>query len=226
MRVRLGISSRVTCFGGGLGRTLPLILLGVLLAGAAAQAQPLPAPSLPPALPGGLALPSLPPEVQQQILQRILDASGGQAAPPAPGLGERAPRAARPAPEPPPPEPAEALSGAEAFFAARLDLPVPLRQFGYAALRPGPAGPPLLGALPDGYVIGRDDEVVVILRGRARATHRVRVGRDGLLVLPDLPPIPAAGRRLRDLRAEIAERASRELGGSEAFVSIGEIRQM
>jgi protein involved in polysaccharide export with SLBB domain len=226
MRVLPERSSRDACFGGGLRCLRPLILLGALLAGGVAQAQPLPSPSLPPALPGGLALPSLPPEVQQQILQRILDASGGQAVPPAPGLGERAARTPRSAPELTPPEPTEPLSGAEAFFAARLELPVPLRQFGYAALRPGPAGPPLLGALPDGYVIGRDDEVVVILRGRARATHRVRVGRDGLLVLPDLPPIPAAGRRLRDLRAEIAERASRELGGSEAFVSIGEIRQM
>ncbi|MFN6954612.1 MAG: SLBB domain-containing protein [Acetobacteraceae bacterium] len=195
----------------------------------AAVAQPLPAPTLPPNLPGGAPLPSLPPEVQQQILQRILDASGGQAQPqpPAPGPGDRATRpAARPAAAPPAPDPGEPLSGAEAFFAARLDLPAPLRQFGYGTLRAGPSGPPPLGAVPDGYVLGRDDEVVVVLRGRARATHRVRIGRDGLLVLPDLVPIPAAGRTLRDLRAELAERANRELGGSEAFVSVGEIRQI
>jgi protein involved in polysaccharide export with SLBB domain len=193
--------------------------------------QPLPPPALPPSLPGGAPLPSLPPELQQQILQRILDASGGQALPrptetvPAPGSGERA---ARPTPRPPPPEPpaAEPLSGAEAFFAARLELPAPLRQFGYDMLRAGPSGPPPLGAVPDGYLLGRDDEVVVVLRGRARAIHRARIGRDGLLVLPDLPPIPAAGRSLRDLRAELAERANRELGGSEAFVSLGEIRQI
>ncbi|MDW8399382.1 MAG: SLBB domain-containing protein, partial [Acetobacteraceae bacterium] len=123
-------------------------------------------------------------------------------------------------------EPAEPPSAVEAFFAARLELAAPLRQFGYDSLRAGPAGPPPLGAVPEGYVLGRDDEVVVILRGRARATHRARIGRDGLLVLPDLPPIPAAGRSLRDLRAELAERANRELGGSEAFVSVGEIRQI
>jgi protein involved in polysaccharide export with SLBB domain len=189
-----------------------------------AAAQPLPSPALPPNLPGGAPLPALPPEVQQQILQRILDASGGQAAPPAPAPGPaaRPPRAAAP----PPPDPAEPLSAAEAFFAARLELPAPLRQFGYEALRAGPAGPPPLGAVPEGYVLGRDDEVVVVLRGRARATHRARIGRDGLLVLPDLPPIPAAGRTLREVRAELAERASRELGGSEAFVSVGEIRQI
>lgn len=188
-------------------------------------AQPLP----PPSLPGGAPLPSLPPEVQQQILQRILDASGGAqppAQPPTPGPGDRTARPTRPAPPPAAPDPSEPLSGVEAFFAARLDLPVPLRQFGHDSLRAGPVAPPPLGAVPDGYVLGRDDEVLVTLRGRARATHRVRIGRDGLLVLPDLAPIPAAGRTLRDLRMELAERANRELGGSEAFVSLGEIRQI
>jgi polysaccharide export outer membrane protein len=212
-----------------LGPIRPFLrLLAVLIGFAAttgAVAQPLP----PPSLPGGAPLPSLPPEVQQQILQRILDASGGAqlpAQPPTPGPGDRTARPTRPATPPPAPDPAEPLSGVEAFFAARLDLPVPLRQFGHDSLRAGPASPPPLGAVPDGYVLGRDDEILVTLRGRTRATHRARIGRDGLLVLPDLAPIPAAGRTLRDLRMELAERANRELGGSEAFVSLGEIRQI
>lgn len=196
------------------------------------SAQPLPPPALPPTLPGGTPLPSLPPEVQQQILQRILDAAGGpppQAAAvgPPPPAGHSARVATPPAPSPTAAaEAPEPLSGPEAFFASRLDLPTPLRQFGYDMLRPGPAAPPPLGAVPDSYILGRDDEVVVVLRGRARATYRLRVGRDGFLLLPDLPPIPAAGRSLGALRAELAERAQRELGGSEAFVSLGELRQI
>lgn len=217
----------MACRSGRANRLVLRLVAAFLLACGTALAQPLPPPALPPNLPGGNPLPSLPPEVQQQILQRILDASGGQAQPPTPGPGDRAARPiARPAAAPPAPDHADPLSGAEAFFANRLDLPTPLRQFGYDTLRAGPVAPPPLGAVPDGYVLGRDDEVVVVLRGRARAAHRVRIGRDGLLVLPDLAPIPAAGRTLRDLRAELAERANRELGGSEAFVSIGEIRQI
>jgi polysaccharide biosynthesis/export protein len=80
--------------------------------------------------------------------------------------------------------------------------------------------------LPEDYRIGRDDEVVVALRGRARASLSARVTRDGDLLLPDLPPIPAAGRSLRELRTDLAARVARDLPGSEVFVSIGQVRQV
>ena len=82
-------------------RASALLLLALATAGPA-LAQPLPSPALPPNLPGGAPLPSLPPEVQQQILQRILEASGGQAPAllPAPGPGDRASRPVRPAAAP------------------------------------------------------------------------------------------------------------------------------
>jgi len=136
---------------------------------------------------------------------------------------------------PPPPyaqvpaAPEEPLSPAEAFFAARLDrdqAPVPLRQFGYDTFRGlGPAPTPA-GALPDDYVLGRDDEVILAFRGRARQTFSVRVNRDGQVLLPDLPPIAAAGRTLGALRAELEARAARDFQGSEVFVTIGQLRQM
>jgi protein involved in polysaccharide export with SLBB domain len=84
----------------------------------------------------------------------------------------------------------------------------------------------VVGALPDGYVLGRDDEVVVAIRGRSRQSLSLRVARDGMVTLPDLAPFPAAGRTLRELRADIEARVARELGGSEAFVSIGQTRQI
>ncbi len=129
------------------------------------------------------------------------------------------------------------LSNTEAFFAARLDPPAqqqqqqqppPLRQFGYETFRavPGATAAPPLGLLPEGYVIGRDDELILAFRGRARQTHTLRVGRDGMLLLPDLAPIPAAGRTLRELRADLEARALRDLGGSEVFLSIGQVRQI
>ena len=60
----------------------------------------------------------------------------------------------------------------------------------------------------------------------ARQTLSLRVGRDGMLLPPDLAPVPAAGRTLRELRADLESRAARELGGSEVFVSIGQVRQI
>ncbi|MBL6080698.1 SLBB domain-containing protein [Belnapia sp. T18] len=193
-------------------------------------------PALPGTLPGGLPLPSLPPGAQQDILQRILD--GGAQRPlgqPAPPLAPPLPAA--PAPLPPPSLPEEPLSPAESFFAARTaqgeaapgsPAPPPLRLFGIESLRTPPGAPapvPGFGTLPDDYLIGRDDEVVLAFRGRTRQTLSLRIGRDGMLLLPDLAPIPAAGRTLRDLRADLSGRAARELGGSEVFLSIGQIRQ-
>ena len=196
-------------------------------------------PSLPPTLPGGAPLPVLPPGTQAEILQRILDGAQPAAGRPAPAppfapLAPQpppAPSAAVPAP-PPATTPGEPLSPAEAFFAAREASDAgkpPLRQFGYdglAAPAAAPFAPQGFGAVPEDYLIGRDDELVLAFRGRARQTMSLRVGRDGALLVPDLAPIPAAGRRLRDLRADLEARAARDLGGSEVFLSLGQLRQM
>ncbi|MFM2148003.1 MAG: hypothetical protein RLZZ187_309 [Pseudomonadota bacterium] len=220
----------------GLG---PLVALAaVVLASAApgrAAAQTLGAPAsgllappaLPSTLPGGAPLPVLPGPAQQEILQRILDAASGRA-PPAPLV----PPAPWPAPWPAPagapitaaPPAGDALSHTEAFFAERLGLT--LRQFGYDSFRAGPAAAPVMGALPDDYVIGRDDELVIALRGRTRATFTLRVLRDGTLIPPDLPPVPAAGRTLRELRAELEGRIARDMPGTELFLSVGQLRQI
>ncbi|WP_246514632.1 SLBB domain-containing protein [Neoroseomonas soli] len=214
---------------------LPLLVgIGLSLAGFGAMAQtgmgasPLLAPpTLPPVLPNGAPLPSLPPGVAQDALQRLLDA-GATRGPPA-GLPRGAPIpafTAQPLPAPAPPlAPEDPLSAAESFFAARLEGP-PLRQFGYETFRGGPAPTPGFGALPEDYVLGPDDELIVAFRGRARQTLTLRIGRDGSLLLPDLAPIPAAGRSLKDLRAHLEGLATRDLGGSEVFVSIGQVRQM
>jgi protein involved in polysaccharide export with SLBB domain len=183
--------------------------------------------NLPATLPGGLAVPGLPAGAQQEILQRILDAAGGRtpSLPAGPLPAPAAPNAL-PAIGAPPPAPAaeEPLSHTEAFFAERLGLA--LRQFGYDSFRAGPSATPILGALPDDYLIGRDDELVLALRGRTRATLNLRVLRDGTIVTPDLPPIPAAGRTLRELRADLEARIARDMPGTEAFLSIGQVRQI
>ena len=220
------------------GRWLAGALLAAALPGMVrAQAPPalLAPPALPSTLPGGAPVPALPAAAQQEILQRILDAAGGRAPPasPAPAALPAAPGGAwspaapggawsTTAPQPAPPE--DPPSHTEAFFAERLGLP--LRQFGYDSFRAGPSVAPAIGALPDDYVIGRDDELVMALRGRTRATFTIRVLRDGTLIPPDLPPVPAAGRTLRELRAELEGRMARDLPGTELFLSIGQVRQI
>ena len=217
-------------------RILPVlvaVLLGVAApalgqTGAGGVSPLLAPPTLPSLVPSGTPLPNLPPGAAQEALQRLLD--GGATRGPPPGLPRAATALPAPAfaaqPLPAPASPEEPLSSAEAFFAARLDPPA-LRQFGYDTFRGGGGGAPQgFGALPEDYVLGPDDEVIVAFRGRARQTLTLRIGRDGNLLLPDLAPIPVAGRSLKDLRAHLEGLATRDLGGSEVFVSIGQVRQM
>jgi protein involved in polysaccharide export with SLBB domain len=178
-------------------------------------------PALPSTLPGGAPLPALPAPAQQEILQRILDAAGSRAPPVPPATAWSAPATTPSSAAPPAADP---LSHTETFFAERLGLT--LRQFGYDSFRAGPAAAPAMGALPDEYVLGRDDELVMALRGRTRATFTLRVLRDGTILPADLPPVPAAGRTLRDLRAELESRVARDMPGTELFLSIGQLRQM
>lgn len=217
----------------GLRRILPVLAAGLVGLSAAAFGQTGPSgstllapPTLPSIMPNGAPLPNLPPGTQQDLLQRLLD--GGATRGPPPGLPRTAPVAAAFAaqPLPAPAAPEDPLSSAEAFFAARLDPP-PLRQFGYETFRGGGDGATQgFGALPDDYILGPDDEVILAFRGRARQTLTLRIGRDGTLLLPDLAPIAAAGRSLRDLRGQLEAIATRDLGGSEVFISIGQVRQM
>lgn len=209
---------------------------------------PLAPPALPPVLPGGAPVPNLPQGSQQEILQRLLDAGAGRnpgtltpALPPLPQPPGGAPQGqfpqgrgqwqGQPIPQPqaqPGPAPGEEpFSPVEQFFAARMTAP--LRQFGYESFRnltPGNATGVGFGAVPEDYVIGRDDELMLSFRGRARHTTAGRVTREGLLMLPEMQPVPAAGRTLRELRADLDARVARELPGSEVFVSIGQLRQV
>ncbi|WP_332837802.1 SLBB domain-containing protein, partial [Neoroseomonas rubea] len=204
-----------------------LVAIVVAAMPALAQTGPSPLlapPSLPPAVASSGPLPGLPPGTPGEALQRLLDAGASRGPPP--GLPRAvAPPASMPPAASTPSHAEDPLSAAESFFAARLEGP-PLRQFGYDTFRHGPATAPAFGALPDDYVLGPDDEVILAFRGRARQTLTLRVGRDGALLLPDMPPAPAAGRTLAALRADLEARAARDLSGSEVFVSIGQVRQM
>ncbi|HEY2008184.1 MAG TPA: SLBB domain-containing protein [Rhizomicrobium sp.] len=103
----------------------------------------------------------------------------------------------------------------------------PLRQFGYAFF--GRSAPVIVrqsGALQDNYVLGQGDEIVLTLRGQENSSFRTRVDRDGRVVLPTLPPIAAAGRSFGAFRADVEAAARRAMPGSQALVSVGEVRQI
>jgi polysaccharide export outer membrane protein len=102
-----------------------------------------------------------------------------------------------------------------------------LKQFGYDVLgQPSTVSISQSGALADAYVLGVNDELVVTFRGQENSTFRVRVNRDGSVVLPKLSPILAAGRRFGDFRADLEAQVSQAYVSTKVFVTPGSLHQM
>jgi polysaccharide biosynthesis/export protein len=116
----------------------------------------------------------------------------------------------------------------------KVDTGDNLVQFGYdtfGVLPPTTFAPAGLfasqnGAPQDSYILGPGDEVVVVLRGLEDQTYTQRVNRDGQIVLPKLTPIEAAGRTLGDFRSDVERRVSQTYISTNAFISLGQLRQI
>lgn len=104
---------------------------------------------------------------------------------------------------------------------------VKLSQFGYEQLGIGRSvNLPQVGGVQDDYVLGPGDEIVVTMRGQDNSEHRVEVDRDGNVALPRISPIPAAGRRFGEFRAQLLASIHNAYLATEAYVAIGRLRQI
>ena len=99
-------------------------------------------------------------------------------------------------------------------------------QFGYDLFQGTySAGEPFNGAISDNYRLGIGDELVVTLIGQEATTQRVRVDREGRVAFARLSPIPAIGLTMSQFQRELSARVSSAYLGTEAFASLGAIRQ-
>lgn len=101
-----------------------------------------------------------------------------------------------------------------------------LKQFGYELWegQPPRQSQLLSGAVPDDYVMGIGDEVVVTFRGQVNRTETVRVDREGRVTLEDIAPVPAAGRRFEEFRSQLEAVADSTFLGTQIYVSLGAVR--
>lgn len=111
---------------------------------------------------------------------------------------------------------------------ARLGQPGLLRQYGYDLFQGTQMAPQgvVTGRLPDRYILGVGDELVITLTGSVRRTVTTSVDREGRVVLSDLPPINAAGRPFGAFEAELKQQVAQTLLGTDVFVSVGSLRQI
>lgn len=81
-----------------------------------------------------------------------------------------------------------------------------------------------VGRAPSDYILGIGDEMVVSFHGSTEADYVTKIDREGRLVVPELPPIPAAGRTFADLEADLRRQTEASLLGTDVFVSLGAVR--
>jgi protein involved in polysaccharide export with SLBB domain len=104
---------------------------------------------------------------------------------------------------------------------------VTLQQFGYDEFGVGqPVTVPQAGAVQDNYILGAGDEIVIALRGQENSEYRAQVDRNGQVGIPRISPILAAGRTLGDFRQDVMNAVSRAYISTQAFVSVGQLRQI
>jgi polysaccharide export outer membrane protein len=113
---------------------------------------------------------------------------------------------------------------------------LPLRPIGTEALKPFGydlfEGVPTTFApatdipVPADYVVGPGDTIEVHLVGNRKGRYSLVVGRDGQINFPELGPISVAARRFTEVREELQERVQDQMIGTQASISIGELRSI
>ena len=113
----------------------------------------------------------------------------------------------------------------EQIFSARAGAR--LQQFGYDQVgRSSAVTVPQTGAMVDDYVLGPGDEIVAALRGQENGEFRANVDRNGRVTLPRINPIAATGRTFGSFRQDLEAAVHRAYVATDAFISIGNIRQI
>jgi protein involved in polysaccharide export with SLBB domain len=117
------------------------------------------------------------------------------------------------------------LSRLEKDYGARAGEP--LHQFGYGVFSRVTAPQSIgVGRIPENYILGVGDELILTFHGSTQRTIITRVDREGRLIVPDLLPVQAAGRSFAEVRDELEQRTANALLGTEVFVSVGSVRMM
>lgn len=122
-----------------------------------------------------------------------------------------------------------AASGLEQAFSQRAGEP--LTQFGYdlfaGADHPGTIRSVIAeGAVQDDYLLGIGDELQVTFHGQVSSNKRYRIASDGRLLVDQLRPVMAAGRRFDEVRRELEAAVAAGLIETDVFVSVAGLRRI
>ncbi len=81
------------------------------------------------------------------------------------------------------------------------------------------------GAVQDNFVLGFGDRLNITFRGQRNDQKTYKIDNDGRVIIDGLPPIPAAGRTIAQVRAALNAHA-KTLHNTEIYVSLDAVRQI
>ncbi|MEP5568004.1 MAG: SLBB domain-containing protein [Halioglobus sp.] len=105
-------------------------------------------------------------------------------------------------------------------------LPSDLTQFGYDIFTqmPGNFAPVQGIPVPQNYIIGPGDNLVVQLYGKRNVEYQLVVTRDGNILVPEYGPVKVAGLAFDEAETLLTEGFERRVIGARAVVTMGELR--
>ncbi len=82
-----------------------------------------------------------------------------------------------------------------------------------------------MGAVQDDFILAMGDELEIVFSGQRTDRDIYKVNDQGLLLINDFPPVPAAGRSIGQVRISI-ETAAQNLHNTKSYVSLATVRQI
>lgn len=81
------------------------------------------------------------------------------------------------------------------------------------------------GAVQDDFILDIGDQLEVVFTGQRHDRGIYDINPQGMLLITDFPPIPAAGRSMGQLRISV-EAAARNLHNTQTYISLASVRQI
>lgn len=81
------------------------------------------------------------------------------------------------------------------------------------------------GAVQDNFILGMGDEIEITFTGQRSDRETYTINAQGLILIKDFPPIPAAGRTMGQVRISL-QSAARNLHNTDVFISLASVRQI
>ncbi|MBM3409224.1 MAG: hypothetical protein FJY25_18235, partial [Betaproteobacteria bacterium] len=148
----------------------------------------------------------------------MADPAQGGALPASTRLGDLSPTAARPGLPPEPP------SEFQRFVEQTTGQMLPI--YGMALFAAGRFEPVQATQVPDGYVVGPGDELIVQVYGAVDFADRLVVDRDGRVLIPRVGPVKVAGLRFREVEGHLSRSVGEVYRNFRLSVSMGRLRSI